>query len=162
MISRATGLVSVKSDTRNGCGSIRMFMARRNFSKMAAYFLHGAFWICLLSLLSASRFPVCVPRYTRACTSDHASAGTPRQEWMHIGIDFSGERTSSNLETDWYRHKSAPLKSILTWPLTLVHHGHVLAFTSEGYRLRNAPSQLNALRESGGMCYQQNTTNPTD
>lgn len=44
----------------------------------------------------------------------------------------------------------------------LVHHGHVLAFTGESYRLRNALSQLNAPRESDGMYYQQNTPNPTN
>ncbi len=43
----------------------------------------------------------------------------------------------------------------------LVHHGHVLAFTGESYRLRNALSQLNAPREPDGMGPQQETLNPT-
>jgi hypothetical protein len=43
----------------------------------------------------------------------------------------------------------------------LVHHGHVLAFTGESCRLRNALSQLNAPRESGGMSSGQETLNPT-
>jgi len=32
-----------------------------------------------------------------------------------------------------------------------IHHGHVLAFTSESHRLRNAISQLNTPTESDGM-----------
>ena len=43
----------------------------------------------------------------------------------------------------------------------LVHHGHVLAFTGESYRLRNALSQLNAPRESDGMGSGQETPNST-
>ena len=43
----------------------------------------------------------------------------------------------------------------------LVHHGHVLAFTGESYRLRNALSQLNAPRESDGMGSGRETLNPT-
>jgi hypothetical protein len=41
----------------------------------------------------------------------------------------------------------------------LVHHGHVLAFTGESYRLRNALSQLNVPRESDGMDSEQKTPN---
>ena len=43
----------------------------------------------------------------------------------------------------------------------LVHHGHVLAFTGESYRLRNALSQLNALREPDGAGPQQKAPTPT-
>ena len=43
----------------------------------------------------------------------------------------------------------------------LVHHGHVLAFTGESDRLRNALSQPNAPRESGGMDSGQETLNST-
>ena len=43
----------------------------------------------------------------------------------------------------------------------LVHHGHVLAFTGESYRLRNALSQPNAPRESGGTDSGQETLNST-
>ncbi len=43
----------------------------------------------------------------------------------------------------------------------LVHHGHVLAFTGESNRLRNALSQPNAPTESDGMDSEQKTPNPT-
>jgi len=42
-----------------------------------------------------------------------------------------------------------------------IHHGHVLAFTSESYRLRNAISQLNTPTESDGMDSEQKAPNPT-
>lgn len=44
---------------------------------------------------------------------------------------------------------------------TLIHHGHVPAFTDESYRLRNALSQVNAPKESDGMGSEQKTPNPT-
>jgi len=43
----------------------------------------------------------------------------------------------------------------------LVHHGHVLALAGESDRLRNALSQPNAPRESGGMDSGQETLNST-
>ncbi len=44
----------------------------------------------------------------------------------------------------------------------LVHHGHVLAFTGESYRLRHALSQLHAPDDVGGAHPQQNTIYKND
>lgn len=80
--------------------------------------------------------------------------GGPRRNAARPGWSVA---TTTNLEFEQWN--TVINDSRLTAALVdgLVHHGRVLAFTGESYRLRHALSQLNTPDDVGGIHLQQDT-----
>jgi hypothetical protein len=76
------------------------------------------------------------------------------------GNQRSSGRDSENLEFGQWNTVINDNRSTAGLIDRLVHHGHVLAFTGESHRLRNALSQPNAPRKPDGTGFQRETLNP--